>query len=76
MYRLNEVGGRTDATLEADENKFVSSEALEMIRKLVLEAEHKDILINVHVYFVKKWVIKIQTVLADYYYSLFIYGVI
>jgi hypothetical protein len=29
-------------TLEADENKFVSSEALEMIRKLVLEAEQKN----------------------------------
>ena len=42
MYRLNEIVGRTDATLEADENKFVSSEALEMIRKLVLEAEHKN----------------------------------
>ena len=43
MYRLNEVGGRGEPSIEQErENKYVSTEALEMIRKLILEAEQKN----------------------------------
>ena len=52
MYRLNDVSGCGESALQPEnESKFVSNEALEMIRKLILEAEQKhhecfDIYIN------------------------------